>query len=178
MTDGADAPLFAALQKALDEEGAMYEVVAPVVGGVTDSDGNLIPAKQKIDGGPSVLYDAVALLVSEEGAGTLASDATARDFVTDAFAHAKFVAYTADAMPLLRKAGVAGDLDEGCVALDDGATPVGLHRAVPPAALLAPRVGGRPDVGPRAERGAHPDGGLDRQTAPEPVGEHRVDDPA
>ena len=123
MTDGADAPLFAALSKALAEEGAMYEVVAPVVGGVTDSEGNLVPAKQKIDGGPSVLYDAVALLMSEDGAGTLASDATARDFVTDAFAHCKFIAYTADAMPLLTKAGVAGDLDEGCIALDDGATP-------------------------------------------------------
>ena len=63
------------------------------------SDGTLLPAHQKIDGGPSVLYDAVAILASSEGAA-LAGQATrtARDFVTDAHAHAKYVAYHPDAV--------------------------------------------------------------------------------
>src|SRR5680860_1419601 len=123
MTDGADAELFAALTAALEQEGAMFEVIAPTVGGVQDSQGNHIEAQQKVDGGPSVLYDAVALLPSRDGAGKLAKDATARDFVSDAFAHLKFIGYVTDAMPLIEKAGLAGDLDEGWIAFSDGATP-------------------------------------------------------
>ena len=123
MTDGADAELFAALTAALEQEGAMFEVIAPTVGGVQDSQGNHIEAQQKVDGGPSVLYDAVALLPSRDGAGKLAKDATARDFVCDAFAHLKFIGYVTDAMPLIEKAGLAGDLDEGWIAFSDGATP-------------------------------------------------------
>jgi catalase len=73
-----------------------------------------------IAGGPSVLFDAVALIVSEEGAAMLAKQATARDFVADAFAHCKFIGYTAAAGPLLAKAGVAMDEDEGLIALDTG----------------------------------------------------------
>ena len=73
----------------------MVEVIAPKIAGVTLSDGTAVPAKQKIDGGPSVLYDAVALIVSEEGAALLAKDAPAKDFITDAFAHCKFIGYSA-----------------------------------------------------------------------------------
>ena len=122
-TDGMDAGVFSALTDALTEEGALYEVVAPVVGGVTDSEGNHIAAKQKVDGGPSVLYDAVVILPSEDGARLLSQEATARDFVTDAFAHMKFIGYVGQAMPLLEKAGIAADLDAGCMAFDNGTTP-------------------------------------------------------
>jgi catalase len=80
-----------------------------MVGGVQASDGSLMPADEKIDGGPSVVFDAVAVLLSDAGAKLLADEATARDFVADAFAHCKFIAYTAAAMPLLQKAGVAPD---------------------------------------------------------------------
>ena len=129
MTDGADAGMFEALQKAAEKEGAMLEVVAPKVGGVTDSKGNHITAKQKIDGGPSVLYDAVVLLTSEAGAKTLAKDATAKDFVNDAFAHCKYIGYVAGAKPLLEGAGIAGMLDEGCMELSDGHAPDGFIEA-------------------------------------------------
>jgi catalase len=61
------------------------------------------------DGGPSVLFDAVALLVSPEGAAALLDRPVARDFVADAFAHCKFVAYTPAAQPLLEKAGAQRD---------------------------------------------------------------------
>ncbi|WP_103097295.1 catalase [Novosphingobium guangzhouense] len=117
LTDGADAKLFAALVKAIEKEGAVYEVIAPKIAGVTLSDGKTVAAKQKIDGGPSVLYDAVALVVSAEGAALLANDAPAKDFVTDAFAHCKFIGFSAEAQPLFAKAGIADDLDEACLPL-------------------------------------------------------------
>jgi catalase len=109
LTDGADADLFAALTTACKKEGAQFEVIAPKIGGAILSDRKKIPARQKIDGGPSVLYDAVALLVSEKGAALLAGDAPTKDFISDAFAHCKFIAHSDAAAPLLKTAGVTAD---------------------------------------------------------------------
>ncbi|MGE0644422.1 MAG: catalase [Nitrospira sp.] len=118
VTDGVPIDLFDLLKSAVEAEGAMLEVVAPMVGGVEASDGSWIEAAQKIDGGPSVLYDAVALLPSEEGATMLAKEAAARDFVADAYAHMKFIGYVEAATPLLKKAGVHESRDEGFILLE------------------------------------------------------------
>jgi catalase len=117
VTDGVDMALLGALQKAVEAAGGVTELIAPKVGGVVCSDSMLMPAKQKVSGGPSILYDAVALLPSAEGAALLAGEATAKDFVNDAFAHAKFIAYGPDAMPLFEKANLVADIDEGFFAL-------------------------------------------------------------
>jgi catalase len=117
VTDGVDATLLKALTSAMTKEKAMVEIIAPKVGGVTASDGSWITAQQMIDGGPSVLYDAVAVLPSPEAVDELASEATARDFVADAFQHCKFIGHVEAAMPLLAKAGIADSLDEGVIVL-------------------------------------------------------------
>ncbi|MGO8094523.1 catalase [Rhizobium leguminosarum] len=117
VSDGTDAAIFKALLAEITEQKAAFEVIAPKIGGVTLSDGNWIEAHQMIDGGPSVLYDAVALLPSAEGTGDLQKEATARDFVADAFVHCKFIGYVETALPLMQKAGIADSLDEGVMAL-------------------------------------------------------------
>ncbi|MFA6207406.1 MAG: catalase [Methylocystis sp.] len=117
VTDGADAKLLKALIEAVEKIGAVYEIVAPHIGGVVLDDGAMQPAAQKIDGGPSVLYDAVAIVASETGAADLVADAAARDFASDAFAHCKFIGFTESALPLLEKAGVADALDDACMQL-------------------------------------------------------------
>ncbi|ANM10297.1 MULTISPECIES: catalase [unclassified Rhizobium] len=117
VTDGADAAIFRALLAEITEQKAVFEVIAPKIGGVTLSDGNWIEAHQMIDGGPSVLYDAVALLPSSAGSSDLLKEATARDFVSDAFVHCKFIGYVETALPLMQKAGIADSLDEGVIAL-------------------------------------------------------------
>lgn len=114
ITDGVDIDILEGLKAALEKEGAQIEFIAPQVGGVKASDGTWIEAQQKIDGGPSILYDAVAILVSEKGGEMLTKIPAARDFVADAFAHCKFIGYTAETSPLLEKAGVRSELDEGC----------------------------------------------------------------
>ena len=63
------------------------------------------------------MFDAVAVLVSAEGAALLAKDAAAKDFVSDAFAHCKFIAIGAQAKPIFESAGIADDLDEACMPL-------------------------------------------------------------
>jgi catalase len=118
LSDGVSMDLVKGVKAAAEVEGALVEVIAPMVGGVEADDGTLIEGDQKIDGGPSVLYDAVAVLLSADGAAMLAKKPEARDFVADAFAHCKFVAYNAAAMPLFEKAGVAADMDEGFIRLE------------------------------------------------------------
>ncbi|MET0285815.1 MAG: catalase, partial [Polyangiales bacterium] len=106
LTDDADATLFHALRDAFEQEGAVWEVIAPKIGGVKLDDGTLVAARQKIDGGPSVFYDAVAVLTSTTGAAQLAIDAAAKDFVSDAYGHCKFIAFTATSALLFKKSRV------------------------------------------------------------------------
>jgi catalase len=115
VTDGVDPQLLDAVEKATAAAAATMELVARTVGGVTACDGRQRAAQQKVNGGPSVLYDAVAILVSTDGVAKLIREATAKDFVSDAFAHAKFIAYSESAKPLIDKAGVVPD--EGVMAL-------------------------------------------------------------
>ena len=115
VSDGTDAALLTALRMAFEKEGAVVKLVAPMVGGIEADDGSWIDADEKIDGGPSVVFDAVAVLLSDAGAKLLAEESSARDFVADAFAHCKFIAHTASAMSLLQKAG--GVPDAGIIEL-------------------------------------------------------------
>jgi catalase len=120
VTDGAPVALVEALTEAVKALPAVYEIVTPKTAGASLDDGTIAEGKQKIDGGPSVLYDAVVLALSAEGAAMLSKDKTAKDFVNDAFAHCKFIGYTAAAEPLIAKAGIASDeYDEGMVRLDN-----------------------------------------------------------
>jgi catalase len=116
-SDGADAELLAALDHALAAEGARREVIAPTVGGVTASNGSHIAAQQQLEGGPSVLYDAVVLLLSSEGVAPMIDNPAARSFVTDAFAHKKFIGFSESARALLLEVGIGGRLGAGCIAL-------------------------------------------------------------
>ncbi len=119
VTDGTDVNLLKALKAALEKAGATFEIIAPQVTGAKASDGSWIDADQMIDGGPSVLYDAVALLPAGSAMKDLLQESTARDFVADAFAHCKFIGYTEAALRLLQKAGISkDDLDEGCIAIE------------------------------------------------------------
>ncbi|PWU72377.1 catalase HPII [Ochrobactrum sp. POC9] len=120
VANGTDAQVLKGIRHAAEKEGAMVELVAPTVGGFEASSGEWMEANHMIDGGPSVLFDAVALVLSEEAANRLIGESTARDFVADAFAHCKFIGFTAGAMPLLAAAGIEPELDEGLIPLDNG----------------------------------------------------------
>jgi catalase len=113
VADGAPAAVVKALRSAAKAEGALVEVIAPAITGVQLDDATLLPADQMVGGGPSVLYDAVAIVTSADGAAALAALPPAKDFVSDAHAHCKHVGHTADAVPLLAAAGVADTMDDG-----------------------------------------------------------------
>jgi catalase len=122
VTNGADAETLAALRAAAAAEGVTTEVIAPAVDGVDISDGNRVRADRQIDGAPSVLYDAVAILAAPGAARALAARPPARDFVTDAVAHCKFIGYTSGAAVLFEAAGLPMDPaedDDGFISLSE-----------------------------------------------------------
>ena len=116
--DGADAALVGALRKSARDAGVKTKIIAEKIGGVALSDGKVQPADFRIDGGPSCLFDAVAIVASDEAAKKLAGIAAAQDFVRDAFGHLKIIAATANTADLFAKAGLGDkDRDEGCMTL-------------------------------------------------------------
>lgn len=116
-SDGADAAVLKALMDAAKAEGAKIKIVASKIGGITDSGGAHHPADEKVDGGPSVLFDAVAVIPGTETAENLAKLPATRDFLADAFAHSKFIALGGAADVVVAAAGLGGKLDGGCFTL-------------------------------------------------------------
>ena len=115
IADGGDADLVKALKKATEDQGGTCAIIAPHIAGAKLSDGNMMAADEKIDGGPSVVFDAVALVMSEPAGKKMSTNKPSQDFVSDAFAHVKFIAYSEGAMPLLKAAGIADKMDDGVV---------------------------------------------------------------
>jgi catalase len=83
--------------------------VAPKVGGVTGSNGSKLAADGQLAGTPSVVFDAVALVLAKEAGAKLAHEAAAVDWVRDAFGHLKAIAFTPGAQALLDAAGIEAD---------------------------------------------------------------------
>lgn len=109
VTDGADGAIVEAVRSVVVAEGATVKIVAPKVGGVTLKGGKALAADGQLAGMPSVLFDAVALVVSAEGCAQLLGESAATDFVADAFVHLKAIGHTPEAQPLLDKAAVQPD---------------------------------------------------------------------
>ncbi len=120
VSDGADAKTLRAVKRALKSEGAQLMLVGPTRQGVSDSEGNALAIAEIVDGGPSVLFDAIAVVLTTDGAASMAAMPAARDFVADAHAHCKFIACGPNAETLLEAAGLDESMrDEGYIELAD-----------------------------------------------------------
>jgi len=119
VTDGADGAVVDAVKAAAEADGATVKIVAPKIGGVTLKGGKKLKADGQLAGTPSVVFDAVALVLSETGCAELLRESAAVDFAAFAFAHLKAIGHTPEAQPLLDKAGVAKDA--GVIDLSKGA---------------------------------------------------------
>lgn len=119
VTDGADGAVIKAVQDAAKAAGAAVEIIAPKRGGAKLKDGSTLKADHQLAGAPSVLFDAVALVLSADGCKQLLTEGAAIDFAKDAFGHLKAIGHTPEAQPLLDKAGVEGDA--GMIDLSTGA---------------------------------------------------------
>ncbi|MEG3148751.1 catalase [Sphingomonas sp. ZT3P38] len=126
VADGSDAVAVATTVDAITKAGARAVIVAPKVGGAKLSDGKLLKADAQLAGYPSVLADAVAIILSDDGCAALLKEAAAVQFAMDAFGHLKAIGHSPEAKPLLDKAGVVPD--EGVVPIGKGFTAAAAKR--------------------------------------------------
>ena len=109
IADGSDGAVIKKIKKAATDAGATVKIVAPKVGGAKLADGSMLAADGQLAGTPSVLFDAVAVILSDAGAKALSTESAAIDFVRDAFGHLKAIAADGGGQALLRRANVGRD---------------------------------------------------------------------
>jgi catalase len=124
--EGSDGAAITQLRAAVTGAGGVLKLVAPKVGSVKLKDGSEVKADGQLQGSPSVIFDAVAIILSAEGTKALLKEAAAVQFVMDAFGHLKAIGYTAEAQPLLDKAGV--EKDAGIVSIENGFVQAAMQR--------------------------------------------------
>ena len=145
VADGTSADDVETMSSALEDAGAQAVVVAAKLGEVA-GDGGGIRVDHRFVTMPAVVFDAVYLPGGAEAASALGASSVARNFVAEAFAHAKAIASSEDGALLLREAGIP-QRDESLdgVVIGDAATiaadfieSIGRHRAWGRAQLEVP----------------------------------------
>jgi len=109
VADGSDGAVVDAVKAVVEGDGGSVFIVAPKIGGAKLKDGKTLAADGQLAGSPSVLFDAVAIVLSEDGCAQMLKEGAAVDFAKDAFGHLKAIGHTPEAQPLLDKAGVEPD---------------------------------------------------------------------
>jgi catalase len=109
IADGSDAAAVDGLRRAAKKAGASVKIVAPKIGGAKLSDGSMLAADGQLAGTPSVLFDGVAVVLSDAGAKLLTKESAAIDFARDAFGHLKALAVDKGGRALLAAAGIEAD---------------------------------------------------------------------
>ncbi len=109
IADGSDGAVIRKIKTAATDAGAAVKIIAPKVGGAKLADGSMLAADGQLAGTPSVLFDAVAVLLSDAGAKALMMEGAAIDFVRDAFGHLKAIAADHGGQSLLKAANIGHD---------------------------------------------------------------------
>ena len=109
IADGSDGGVIKNIKKAATDAGAGVKIIATKVAGAKLADGSMLPADGQLAGTPSVLFDAVAIILSDEGVKALSKEGAAIDFVRDAFGHLKAIAIDKGGQALLKIANIGQD---------------------------------------------------------------------
>ena len=109
IAEESDSAAIDAIRKAAHAAGATVKLVALKIGEVKLGGGKYEVIENQLAGTPSVVFDAVAVVLSEASAKQLAKEGAAVDFVRDAFGHLKAIAANGGAKALLKAAGVTSD---------------------------------------------------------------------
>ena len=106
--EGSDKSAIDGLIAAVEAEGGTVFTIAPKVGPLTLKGGEMA-ADGQLAGSPSVLFDAVAMILTPEAARKLARDSAALGFVMDAHAHLKAIGHCGGSQVILDRAGIGPD---------------------------------------------------------------------
>lgn len=111
-SEGSDKLSIDQIKDEIEAKGGRVFLVAPKVGAMRLKGGTL-KADGQLAGSPSVLFDAVAMVLMPDQVEKLMKDAAARTWVSDAHAHLKAIGYCPGSKALLDDCGI--DPDEGIV---------------------------------------------------------------
>jgi len=109
IADGSDVTVINNLKKAVIKAGASVKIIGPKIGGAKLSDGSMLHVDGQLAGTPSVLFDAVAIILSLEGAKALSMEAAAIDFIRDAYGHLKAIGTDMGGDVLVKSANTHAD---------------------------------------------------------------------
>ena len=105
IAEGSDKKGIDTLTEAVEAEGGSVFIIAPKIGPLKLKGGKIIPDGQ-LAGSPSVLFDAVAMILTPDQAEKLARDSAAVGFVMDAYAHLKAIGHCKGSAVILSRAGI------------------------------------------------------------------------
>jgi catalase len=116
--DGVDGAAIAAMKTALTRAGAVADVLAPHLGMLKGTGGD-VAVDHRLVTMPSVVYDAVFVPGGSAAVAALQADGDAVHFVSEAFKHEKAIAASGDGAGLLR----AARIPEGASGVAEGTGP-------------------------------------------------------
>jgi catalase len=108
--DGASGSSIEKLKKALEDEGAVVEIISPRPNYIVSDSDKKIPVQHSLLTAASVLYDAVYVPGGKVSIEALATDPDAKHFLNEAFKHCKAIAADSDASTLLAATGFADQI--------------------------------------------------------------------
>jgi catalase len=101
VADGVNTASMNVVKEALEEEGAVIEIIAPYLGHIVAEDDSHVVVKKSFLTAASVFYDAVYVPGGVNSVATLAAEANAVHFLNEAFKHCKAIAFDAAASQVL-----------------------------------------------------------------------------
>ena len=110
--EGSDKAMVEKIKAGVEKAGGSVFLVAPKVGALNVKGGTL-EADGKLDGSPSVLFDAIASVLMPESAEKLSKQGAAVQWFMDAYGHCKTIAHCPGTQIILDKAGV--EMDDGVI---------------------------------------------------------------
>lgn len=116
VSDGSDAKTVERIRTAAQQAGANVKLVAPKLV-ITLKGGSSGAVDGQLTGTPSMLFDAIASVLSPAEGERLAGDGAALEWFANAYAHLKAIAACGGSQPILRQARVQPDA--GVVPIED-----------------------------------------------------------
>jgi catalase len=101
--DGVSESGLNGMKTALENAGAVVEVIAPRLGAIKGDQGRALPVAKSFLTASSVLYDAVFVPGGKKSVGVLAQESQAVEFLNQSFKHCKAIAFHDDASVVLEE---------------------------------------------------------------------------
>ena len=111
--DHVDGVFVNTVREAVEAQGAVVKLLAPKLGDITSSEGQLMHVDHSLPTVSSVLFDAVLIPGNDEGANALCNDANAIMFVKEAYKHGKPIAAMDGGISLIDKAALSAGAVNG-----------------------------------------------------------------